>query len=195
MKPTQVLKEEHRLIERVLMCLERAVAGDRVDVAVLAPGLEFVRGFADALHHRKEEDVLFPLMERRGFRSDVGPCVVMRAEHEDARAFVAGIERRLQGLDQDDPASRRDLRGAVLTYAHFLREHIRKEDACLFPMADNVMTEPDAAELMRQFALADARDPGAKRRFHALADELAARVGLEPAGADRTTVASKSPSQ
>ena len=61
-----VLMSEHRRIEKVLgsletFCLEVA-DGLVPDRALLADYAAFFRGYADASHHGKEEDVLFARM-------------------------------------------------------------------------------------------------------------------------------------
>ncbi len=63
MEATHILKEEHEVIERVIAALESAVqklqAGQDVPPTFFLETAQFVRGFADGCHHKKEEDVLF----------------------------------------------------------------------------------------------------------------------------------------
>ena len=66
MSPTEILMQEHRLIEQVLDCLEaltqRAEGTGTLDVASATQALEFFSVFADRCHHAKEEDCFFPLL-------------------------------------------------------------------------------------------------------------------------------------
>ena len=70
MEATEILMQEHRVIERVLTTLEAGAA--RVDAGQpMRPGFfieatDFVKGFADGCHHRKEEGVLFTAMVDSG---------------------------------------------------------------------------------------------------------------------------------
>ncbi len=53
--------DEHRVIERVLTALEKAAG--RLESGLMRPGFfvdaaEFIKGFADGCHHKKEEGVL-----------------------------------------------------------------------------------------------------------------------------------------
>jgi len=70
MKPTDMLKAEHRAIERMLTVMEHAVAnaeqGNNVKPEVFDDALKFIQTFADGCHHRKEEALLFPAMEMVG---------------------------------------------------------------------------------------------------------------------------------
>jgi len=85
MKATDVLKEEHALIERALAVLERVLIkieqGHLLDLALMARLTEFFEEFADHAHHRKEEEVLFPALEEHGVPRDGGPIGVMLMEH------------------------------------------------------------------------------------------------------------------
>lgn len=64
MTPTQVMEAEHRLIETVVKSLSGVAAAiekaQRADVAMLETAVEFLRVYADKLHHSKEETWFFP---------------------------------------------------------------------------------------------------------------------------------------
>jgi hemerythrin-like domain-containing protein len=67
MKATNVLSEEHRVIERVLNTLEAGAgkleSGQAVRPEFFLSATDFIKGFADGCHHMKEEGVLFKRME------------------------------------------------------------------------------------------------------------------------------------
>ena len=66
-KPTQILSDEHRIIERVLDAVQRlTLAPARQNLPHWQKAIEFIRGFADQCHHCKEEQVLFPALEAHG---------------------------------------------------------------------------------------------------------------------------------
>lgn len=180
MKPTDVLKQEHRVIEQVLDCLEqmttRIRVGEDFDRADGTAALEFVRGFADSGHHGKEENCLFPAMVDKGVPGDVGPVGVMLAEHDVGRAAVGEMATALEA--EDDEA----FGAAASGYVELMREHILKEDNILFPMADSLLGDRQD-ELARAFARVDADDIGADRHEElvAIADRLATRYEVAPA--------------
>src|SRR3989304_1422677 len=94
---TGVLRQEHDAILRMLEVAE-AVArqldrGENVPADTLAGLLEFFRLFADRCHHGKEEDLLFPLLEKKGLPRAGGPLGGMLGEHERGRPPV----RRMGG--------------------------------------------------------------------------------------------------
>ncbi len=184
MRPTEILMNEHRVIEQVLDCLEKmAILGEqegRIDAAPARDAVEFFRGFADGCHHGKEEDRLFPLVETRGFSAEEGPTAVMRIEHDEGRSLVGRIEHAIDGAADGRANELREFIGAAHTYVSLLREHIMKEDHCLFPMAERALSAEDQQKLVESFEQAERVDAGSgdHERFLRIADELATRFGV-----------------
>src|SRR5512138_1468732 len=92
MDAIETLMSEHRTIERGIDALaafaDEARRQSTDDKQELARFVEFIRQFADARHHGKEEDILFKAMVEAGFPSQGGPIAVMLQEHDVGRAFV-----------------------------------------------------------------------------------------------------------
>jgi hemerythrin-like domain-containing protein len=178
MKATDVLTDEHRIIEQVLNCLEEVAdrydAGEEFDRTSALEALDFFLTFADRCHHGKEERHLFPLLEARGLRRDDGPTGVMLHEHEEGRRLTAAM---LGAVERGAP---REFVRHTRAYLKLLREHIRKEDQCLFPMADRVLGGADAASLARGFEEVEGVDMGGGTHEHflRLANDLADRLGV-----------------
>ena len=94
--PTEVLREEHRVILRALGVLEAAAArlagGRPLPEGWWPEIIAWLRSFADKNHHAKEETSLFPAMVKAGVPSDGGPIGVMLEEHQRGRALVRAME-------------------------------------------------------------------------------------------------------
>jgi len=178
MKATEILKEEHRVIERVLAVLEKAAdlleQGKKVPSDLFPKAVEFIRGFADRCHHGKEEGSLFPLLERQGIPRHGGPIGVMLSEHEEGRRWVALMDEAGARYRRGDEAARKDLLKGARGYSQLLRAHISKEDHVLFPMADQVMAESEQAELLARFETVELQEmgEGVHERYHHLVEEL-----------------------
>ncbi len=187
MRATQILRTEHRVIEQVLSCLEamadRACFCGAVDGESARAAIDFFRNFADECHHAKEESHLFAMMEERGFSSAGGPTAVMRSEHRLGRQHLHVMEENLELAEAGDPDALTRFVDAAWEYVTLLREHILKEDNCLFPMADRFLSGPDQTALLERFEAAeDGGHAGKHARYVALADKLAERFGVTPAG-------------
>lgn len=178
MRPTEILMQEHRRIEAVLDALEeraRAIqSGEPIDPEWAGEAIRFIREFADRCHHAKEEDQLFPMMERHGFPREMGPIAVMLHEHDEGRACVRAMADAAAAPDGDG-ARERFARGAR-SYATLLRGHIMKEDQVLYPMADSAFSEAEQEELAERFRSVERElYPEEKvRELHALADRVIA---------------------
>jgi hemerythrin-like domain-containing protein len=155
MKPTDVLRNEHRSIERLLSVLETAInrteSGERIPAKLFHDAIHFIRMFADGCHHRKEETLLFPAMEQKGIPREGGPIGVMLEEHDAGRAHVHAMQIALQRYGTDEAAAMSDLVLHVRAFVVLLREHIMKEDNVLFVMADQHLSEPDQTRLSEEF--------------------------------------------
>jgi hemerythrin-like domain-containing protein len=184
MNPTTILMNEHRVIEQVLTCLEKitdqAAATGAPDQASAEQALDFLRHFADGCHHGKEEQHLFPLLEARGFPRQFGPTGVMRAEHEEGRHHIQAMAAGVRDAAQGQPEALPQFIQHARAYVRLLREHIRKEDHCLFPMASQALNETDQQELLRRFEHVEHDQVGAgvHEEYLALADSLAARFDV-----------------
>lgn len=187
MKPTDVLKSEHRVIERVLGSLEAAAnrldRGEKIRPGFFVDAADFVKGFADGTHHKKEEDILFPALIDGGLPHPGGPVDVMLSEHDEGRRYNGGMREAAERLAAGQADAVRDVVQNALGYVGLLRDHIHKEDNILFQMADNFLGPPVQEAMSGQFdrVEAEAGRTGEKARFLSLADalekEAAAPVG------------------
>jgi len=180
MKPTEELKNEHRVIERMLGIVSRACdrldAGQEVDPELFIGAADFFRNFADRCHHSKEEKLLFGKMMARGMSGETGPIAVMLREHEDGRAHV----RRMAELSGKrlDRRVRKELIEHARGYVELLSAHIHKEDDILYPMADQLLSEADQRELERGFEDVEEKvmGPGVHERYHRMIEEWEERL-------------------
>lgn len=168
--PIQILMAEHRVIETVLGALESAANRD-VGVSFYERAVDFIATYADALHHGKEEDRLFPKMVERGMPAEQGPIAVMLEEHRIGRAHVAAMRAQIEAVDLEG------LKRESLAYAALLRNHIAKEDQVLYPMGRNVLSAQDLEDLTSRFAEV-VPPPGGAEAYVQLAADLAAEAGV-----------------
>jgi len=109
MKPTAELSREHQAILLMIRILERMSdrleAGENVDLTHLEKAVDFIKVFADKCHHGKEEDLLFPAMEKAGIPKTGGPLGVMLHEHVEGRGFVKAMSYSLPAIRKGDRAA------------------------------------------------------------------------------------------
>ena len=154
-RPITILMNEHRLIEKALGSLETCVVeiegGLSFERAFARDYAEFLRGYADAWHHGKEEDILFRRMVERGFSTEAGPVAVMLAEHRQGRAFVSAIHGAGLGTGEVTSAEKSAFLTGARGFIPLLRGHIQKEDNILYPMSERVLTPAEFETMLSEF--------------------------------------------
>jgi len=174
-KPTEILSDEHRVIERVLDALQRLTAVPvNPSLEQWRKALEFFRHFADQCHHFKEEKVLFPALEEHGIPREGGPIGMMLAEHEEGRGHVRSMIDAVEQVAQGNGAASTRLLDHARAYVTLLREHIQKEDDILFRMADEVIPEDEQRRILKDFENHEAEEmgAGAHEKYLGIAREL-----------------------
>lgn len=184
MKATDILSSEHRVIERVIAALEAAAdkleAGEVVRPGFFIDASDFIKGFADGCHHKKEEGVLFKTMNDYGMPSRGGPIAVMLNEHEQGRIYTRGMRAGAEKLAAGDRSGQVDVVQNARGYAGLLRQHIQKEDNILFPMANQVIPENAHEDVYEGFEQVEHEETGegVHEKYLALAEKLEKEASL-----------------
>lgn len=173
------LMHEHRIIERVLDALETASghleSGQPVRPEFFLEAADFIAGFADGCHHRKEEGVLFGAMVESGLpRPEEPPLDMFLDEHVQGRALTRGMRDAARRLQSGDASARAAIVSNARQYVELLRDHIVKEDEMLFPMADEMFSVEQQRSVLLAFERVEREDVGVEAHgsFRALAERL-----------------------
>lgn len=150
---TRVLREEHRQILRVAEVLDGLLDRDLVDTDFdrVAGCIRYIRLFADACHHGKEEDLLFPALVEQGLPVDSGPIAVMLHEHRLGRQHASAMADSIDAARAGDATALARLVRAGRDYVALIRGHILKEDNVLFNMADRLVVGARCAHLCQAY--------------------------------------------
>ena len=180
MDAIETLMAEHQLILGAIAALETFAGEARRgggSAAELGRFVTFIREFADAHHHAKEEDLLFTAMVEAGFPRESGPIGVMLHDHAQGRGYVGVLAEVALAPAPWSDADRERLHAAALGYAGLLRAHIQKEDGILYPMAEARLPAALRARVDTAAAAHDARQAasGVLARLEALGSALVAR--------------------
>jgi hemerythrin-like domain-containing protein len=183
MQATELLMQEHRVIEGVILSLERAAddleTGKEVRPGFFLDAAQFIQGFVDGCHHRKEEEVLFKAMVANGIPGQAGPIPVMLYEHEQGRAFNRGLREAAERLAVGDMAARAAIVQNARNYAGLLRQHIVKEDSILYPLAERALSPEQQDQVLADFEHVEHEETGAgvHEKYLSLAHALEKEAG------------------
>lgn len=154
--PIHTLMQEHQILQNQasrLFSLAQSIAS-KADLLSARAEMEEVVRIVEVFknsqsHYLREENVLFPLLEKAGF---VGPPQAMWAEHEQIRA----IEKNLfQLMDKANSLAFKDFasqfRNLAGQQAQMLQSHFFKENNILFPHGMELLSAADWEEVIREF--------------------------------------------
>ncbi|MHC5063942.1 MAG: hemerythrin domain-containing protein [Planctomycetota bacterium] len=138
MKAIELLEEEHRLIEHVLDSLEiyaQALGrGEDRDRGLLKDYVAFIRGYADKIHHGKEEHILFAQVSQQGAPEKfAAELTAVHREHELARLLTDDLAALANRSELWSESDRDMVEEKAIEYITLLRKHILDEDDYVFP--------------------------------------------------------------
>jgi hemerythrin-like domain-containing protein len=160
MKPIVPLKTEHGLIDQMIKLARdetlKIATKDEFNPAFIDTLVDFLRTYADATHHGKEEDILFrDLRDKDLSPGDRQLMEELIQEHVEAREtvgeLVAAKDAYLQGDQEALETVVRKLAGLIELYP----EHIRKEDDVFFPASMAYFTPSEQEAMLDEMHEAD----------------------------------------
>ena len=153
MLPVGPLMIEHRTIERMIALMgkevQRIEKGLEPDIEFIRTAVDFIKTYADRLHHGKEEDILFRDLAKKQLSAEHKRIMdELIKEHalgrENARKLVDARNKYLCG-EKDSVRAIVDYMGIL---AKFYPKHIEKEDKHFFlPVMDYFAKDEQSAML------------------------------------------------
>ncbi|MEW5908973.1 MAG: hemerythrin domain-containing protein, partial [Thermodesulfobacteriota bacterium] len=170
------LISEHELIERSMAvlkgCLDTVETG-RYDSIQMSRSIDFLLEIGDKIHNKKEEDFLFPLMQKRGIPSSGGPISVMLQEHQAERELLSKMLKELPGLSSASSSAKSGFKARGIEYLQIRANHIWKENDVLYPIGRKVFQDQDNIDLLNAFRNLDQAlyGPEARTRYLKMVEE------------------------
>ncbi len=189
----EFLEQDHEITERVFAAMEQLFASaagpSRAQVGMLA---DYLQGYVERCHNQKEELHLFPRLEAKGMPRHGGPLGVMLEEHERARQLLARLVPLASGFAGGDATQLPALRSVFGEYAALCKDHFWKENDILYPMAQRLLSDGEAADVVRGIGEVEAAlGEGTRQRYYRLAQQLIEQAELRDLsfGLDRDVLA------
>lgn len=140
MDSIKLMMEEHQYILRMLEVVRKAclsvMKGDEINYGDFEKMIDFIRNYADAHHHGKEEKLLFnEMVEHLGTLGNKLITHGMLVEHDLGRLYIRELISSLDRVKQGDEESRLDVIANAIGYTHHLKRHIDKEDNVIYTFA------------------------------------------------------------
>jgi hemerythrin-like domain-containing protein len=155
----EVLRQEHRNIEKLLRVLERELSvfdrGDRPNYEVVVGVIDYFKDYPDSCHHPKE-DMIFDKLKSRdpAAAAKIGG---LHAEHEEGASRLRRVAQAVERVLSDQDLLRETVDEIVRDFIDHERQHMKMEEQIFFPTALNALRPKDWADIALK--LADRRDP------------------------------------
>lgn len=182
MRATEDLRSEHRGVVRMLRIMDRIAGsidrGGVPDAADLARIVDFLRIFVDTCHHSKEEELLFPALRAEGVSSADEVIVGLLDDHVRGREAVARLDALVPEIRRGDRSAVDELPRVLTAYTALLYDHIVREEADCFTVADRELPDDVQRGLQAGYDLIEREvvGGGVHETLHALLDELEAKT-------------------
>ncbi|MDO5017714.1 MAG: hemerythrin domain-containing protein [Lagierella massiliensis] len=147
MNSIKILVKEHEEISKLLNRLEEECAkilkGSTIDYEFFEASIEFIRSYADKVHHMKEEDILFKHMTSNlGVPAQKLINHGMLVEHQLGRHYITELEKHLNNYKEfSDIKDRVQIIAYTMSYVNILRMHIEKENSVVYPFGEKNLPE------------------------------------------------------
>ena len=181
MYPIDTLLDEHKLVDRVFAIIEKVRDKLKDEEEVPAPVfwkiVELIRGYADVIHHSKEEDILFEQM--REHDTDLPDEVqrniaVLIEEHIEALDLANEMHKGIRAYHRGAPQARESILKTVNQYLKIMQPHFKMEEDEVFPAMVGVLNQDEKDKMKADFERFD-KILGGKdvhKRYHQIVDEL-----------------------
>jgi hemerythrin-like domain-containing protein len=156
MMPIGPLMKEHRLIERMIVLmqkeLERLKEGEELDHVFVDTAVDFVRTYADRCHHGKEEDILFRELAKKPLSE--GHSRTMRElieEHVHSRETTGTLAAAKERHAQGDIQALGSVVNALQDLVELYPAHIEKEDKRFFVPSMEYFSRQEQDEMLKEY--------------------------------------------
>ncbi len=154
-----ILLEEHRNIEKVLLVLEQELdvfdRGEQPDYEVLQAVISYFQDYPDCCHHPKEDMVFEKLKARDPVAAEsIGD---LEAEHQEESKRLHRLAQALENILTGREILRQSFDNIVRNFIEHERRHIDMEERALFPAAVKALRPEDWAGIDAR--LNDRQDP------------------------------------
>ena len=151
----RIIREEHAalaaMVRSILLLLtQHRRQGTLPDFTALRAMLFYVDEFPEQRHHRKETELLFPKLRAR---SPLARDVLdgLDRDHASGERSIRDLEHALLGFEMMGEPRRQAFEDAAERYVSFYLAHMATEELHVLPLAEQVLTDNDWAELDQAF--------------------------------------------
>jgi hemerythrin-like domain-containing protein len=150
----EVLRQEHRNIEKLLRVMEQELAvfdeGKRPDYEVFGAVIEFFKKYPDSCHHPKE-DIIYERFKTRA-PDRAASIADLEAEHRQGAVRLHRVAQAIDSVLNDQELLRENVDRIIRDFIDNERKHIALEDEVIFPAIIGTLEPGDWSDIALQIA-------------------------------------------
>ena len=153
----RIIREEHAalaaMLRSILLLIEQHRRQNTLpDFTALRAMLFYVDEFPERLHHRKEDELLFPRVRQR-CPELAATLAQLENDHEHGERAIRDLEHALLAFEVLGEPRRLAFEQTAQRYVDFYLAHMGLEEREILPLAERVLNAQDWADLDEAFAL------------------------------------------
>ncbi len=158
MYPIEILLDEHKLVERVIKLVEKVRSKLKKKKEIPATSfwklVDFLRSYADVIHHSKEEDILF--MQMREHEAELSEKVwdqigVLIDEHIQGLDLANEMHKAIRDYQRGSVSARKRILRSVTSYVDIMKAHFKSEEDEVFPAMVKVLSKAEKDKMAADF--------------------------------------------
>jgi hemerythrin-like domain-containing protein len=155
--PIGPLMTEHRLIERMIASMKKELTRikreGKANSKFIATAVDFIRTYADRLHHGKEEDILFRALESKDLEGPHRKTMEeLIEEHRWGRKKVKELVDANIKYSEGDEERLEVITECLQELVRFYPRHIEKEDKHFFIPVMNYFDQAEQESILEEEA-------------------------------------------
>jgi hemerythrin-like domain-containing protein len=162
MLPAGPLMVEHRLIEKMIALMKNALSKAKktnaIDCAFIPLALDFLKIYADRVHHGKEEDILFKTLAKKLMTPEHKKIMAdLLREHVTARAQVKQLVQAYNTYAEGNTQALKDIIASLESLTTLYPRHIEIEDKHFFLPVMDYLNAKEQETMLEEFEQFDRR--------------------------------------
>jgi hemerythrin-like domain-containing protein len=152
--------KEHRMIEAIVAMMSREISNiegtNEVDTVLVDIMVQFLRNYADRLHHGKEEQILFRALREKELSQEHSKMLNdLILEHESARTMAKSLDEANRSYAQGDTAATTSILKSLQNLMEHYPTHIQKEDKQFFVPSLKYFSKEELEDMLEEFHVFD----------------------------------------
>jgi hemerythrin-like domain-containing protein len=156
MMPIGPLMIEHRLIEKMIVIMEKEISKmktfQKANPLFIDTAVDFIRMYADRTHHGKEEDILFRELEKKSLSPNHEKIMhELVDEHKWARSIVSKLVEAKSRYVSGKIEAVKEIIALLSELVEFYPKHIKKEDKHFFIPVMDYFSKEEKDKMLEEF--------------------------------------------